>query len=81
MSDFYQAINWNSLEDLIDKLTWEKLVEQFWTDTRIPVSNDLLQNKALKINEIYQSRHPLKIKVASVFLESFLFYSGFFAPL
>ncbi|WP_273340495.1 class 1b ribonucleoside-diphosphate reductase subunit beta [Alloiococcus otitis] len=169
MSDFYQAINWNNLEDLIDKLTWEKLVEQFWTDTRIPVSNDLndwrelsseekdmiakvfagltlldtlqsqdgmsvmkdsvrtqheeavfnniefmesmhaksyssifstlntkeeieaifdwahsndlLQNKALKINEIYQSRHPLKIKVASVFLESFLFYSGFFAPL
>ncbi len=169
MNDFYQAINWNNLEDLIDKLTWEKLVEQFWTDTRIPVSNDLndwrelspeekdmiakvfagltlldtlqsqdgmsvmkdsvrtqheeavfnniefmesmhaksyssifstlntkeeieaifdwahsndlLQNKALKINEIYQSRHPLKIKVASVFLESFLFYSGFFAPL
>ena len=41
MNDFYQAINWNNLEDLIDKLTWEKLVEQFWTDTRIPVSNDL----------------------------------------
>lgn len=29
------------MEDIVDKLTWEKLVEQFWTDTRIPVSNDL----------------------------------------
>ena len=26
---------------MIDKLTWEKLTEQFWLDTRIPVSNDL----------------------------------------
>ena len=39
--NYYSAINWNRLEDAIDKMTWEKLVEQFWTDTRIPVSNDL----------------------------------------
>lgn len=169
MSEFYKAINWNQIEDLIDKMTWEKLVEQFWTDTRIPVSNDLddwrelskaeqdmigkvfggltlldtlqsqdgmsvikdsirtrheeavynniefmesmhaksyssifstlntkeeiedifdwthsnemLQRKAQIINGIYQEGHPLKVKVASVFLESFLFYSGFYAPL
>lgn len=37
----YKAINWNDIEDVIDKLTWEKLTEQFWLDTRIPVSNDL----------------------------------------
>ena len=37
----YQAINWNEIEDMIDKLTWEKLTEQFWLDTRIPLSNDL----------------------------------------
>ena len=37
----YQAINWNAIEDMIDKLTWEKLTEQFWLDTRIPLSNDL----------------------------------------
>lgn len=36
-----KAINWNAIEDAIDKATWEKLTEQFWLDTRIPLSNDL----------------------------------------
>ena len=165
----YDAINWNKIEDMIDKLTWEKLVEQFWTDTRIPLSNDLsdwarlpknekdmlakvlggltlldtlqsqdgveslkdsirtqheeavynniqfmesmhaksysaifstlnskseiedlfqwintdelLQEKTEIINGIYKNGTDLQRKVASVMLESFLFYSGFFAPL
>lgn len=169
MTKNYKAIDWNSIEDTIDKLTWEKLVEQFWTDTRVPLSNDLddwavlpsiekdmmgkvlggltlldtlqseegvqslkqsirtqheeavynniqfmesmhaksysaifstlnskneieeifhwtnnnelLQFKAKTINEIYHDGTDLQRKVASVFLESFLFYSGFFAPL
>lgn len=37
----YKAINWNQIEDVIDKATWEKLTEQFWLDTRIPISNDI----------------------------------------
>ena len=37
----YNAINWNNIEDMIDKATWEKLTEQFWLDTRIPISNDI----------------------------------------
>ena len=165
----YKAINLNNLEDQIDKATWEKLTEQFWLDTRIPLSNDLadwrefseadkdvvakvfggltlldtlqsqdgvavlkkdirtqqeeavfnniefmesvhaksyssifstlntpkeieeifawtdsneiLQYKAQKINDIYQNGTPLQKKVASVFLETFLFYSGFYTPL
>ncbi|MEG0474762.1 MAG: class 1b ribonucleoside-diphosphate reductase subunit beta [Carnobacterium sp.] len=169
MTKRYDAINWNKIEDMIDKLTWEKLVEQFWTDTRIPLSNDLgdwarlpknekemlakvlggltlldtlqsqdgveslkdsirtqheeavynniqfmesmhaksysaifstlnskaeiedlfqwintdalLQEKTETINDIYQNGTELQRKVASVMLESFLFYSGFFAPL
>lgn len=169
MEDYYQAINWNELEDQIDKATWEKLTEQFWLDTRIPLSNDLsdwrkftaenkkvvehvfggltlldtvqsqdgmdalmkdirtqheravlnniqfmesvhaksyssifstlnttkeieaifkwthsntyLQYKAQKINNIYHKGTPLEKKVASVFLETFLFYSGFYTPL
>lgn len=166
---YYKAIDWNKIEDAVDSATWTKLVEQFWLDTRVPVSNDLddwrqlsedeqdvvnkafvgltlldtlqseegsavmkddvrtqqeeailnnilfmesvhaksystifislnnsnkineifewgnnnklLQNKAQIINEIYQNGTPLQKKVASVFLESFLFYSGFFTPL
>lgn len=41
MTTYYEAINWNEIEDVIDKSTWEKLTEQFWLDTRIPLSNDL----------------------------------------
>ena len=26
---YYAAINWNEIEDIIDKSTWEKLTEQF----------------------------------------------------
>lgn len=166
----YKAINWNDISDEIDKATWEKLTEQFWLDTRVPVSNDLkdwrslddnhrwvvshvfggltlldtlqsqdgmaalrkdvrtqeetavlnniqfmesvhskaystifstlntpdeisdifnwsdteefLQNKAKRIYELYHDdEDPLKKKVSSVFLETFLFYSGFFTPL
>ena len=167
----YKAINWNQVSDMIDKATWEKLTEQFWLDTRIPVSNDLddwreldddhkwtvghvfggltlldtlqseagltalkqdvktphetavlnniqfmesvhaksystifstlntpdeideifswsdseeyLQSKAVKIGNLYldAQEDPLKKKVANVFLETFLFYSGFYTPL
>ncbi|MBM7617822.1 ribonucleoside-diphosphate reductase beta chain [Weissella uvarum] len=169
MSEQYKPINWNKIEDAIDKATWEKLTEQFWLDTRIPLSNDLddwrqmsktehnlvgkvfggltlldtlqsqdgmtslkadirtqqeeavlnniefmesvhaksyssifetlnteaeindifewaesdefLQYKAQKINDIYHNGSALERKVASVFLETFLFYSGFYTPL
>ncbi|MBS9335333.1 class 1b ribonucleoside-diphosphate reductase subunit beta [Fructobacillus sp. M1-13] len=166
----YTAVNWNNIEDSLDKATWEKLTQQFWLDTRVPISNDLrvwrgeldaaerrvynlvfgglttldtlqsqdgmaalradavnqkeeavlnniqfmesvhaksyssifetlnnkseieetfdwadhdefLQYKANKINDIYQNGTPLQKKVASVFLETFLFYSGFYTPL
>lgn len=166
---YYKAINWDDIEDQVDKATWEKLTQQFWLDTRVPVSNDLgdwrnlspeehtlvervfggltlldtlqsqdginelrkdvrtqeekacfnniqfmesvhaksystifitlntseeideifdwtdhneyLQHKAKVINEIYHNGTPLQKKVASVFLETFLFYSGFYTPL
>lgn len=165
----YNAINWNAVEDVLDKTTWEKLTEQFWLDTRIPLSNDLddwrtlsdtekelvghvfggltlldtlqsengvdvlrkdsktqheeavlnniqfmesvhaksyssifstlntqkeideifdwtlhnehLQFKAKVVNDIYMTGTPLQKKAASVLLESFLFYSGFYTPL
>ena len=48
---YYKAIDWNKVEDMIDKLTWEKLTEQFWLDTRIPVSNDLDDWRTLSMAE------------------------------
>ncbi len=33
MAKQYIAINWNAIEDEVDKATWEKLTEQFWLDT------------------------------------------------
>ncbi len=49
-----------------------------WSD-----SEEYLQNKAVKIAGMYMDDtvDPLKKKVANVFLETFLFYSGFFTPL
>ena len=76
--EFMESMHAKSYSSIFSTLNTKEEIEAIFDWAH---SNDLLQNKALKINEIYQSRHPLKIKVASVFLESFLFYSGFFAPL
>ncbi|BDE75560.1 ribonucleotide reductase of class Ib (aerobic), beta subunit [Staphylococcus phage PALS_2] len=166
---YYTPVNWNRVDDYVDIMTYDTLVSQFWTSTRIPVSNDIkawsntddltkgvvnkvfaeltildtlqsregsdalmhsalttleedvlrnigfmesiharsystifttlctskevdenfewaennkyVQKKIKLINEAYQSGDILKIQAASVFLESFLFYSGFYTPL
>ena len=165
----FKAINWNNIEDMVDKLTFEKLTSQFWLDSRMVPSNDIsdwatlsdkektlynkvfggltlldtlqgedgnaaimvdatsqheiavlaniqfmehvhaksystifstlcspkeitdvfewadtneyLQYKAHTIRHVYQTGTPLQKKAASVLLETFLFYSGFYAPL
>src|SRR5699024_10850663 len=43
--------------------------------------NEFLQQKARIILRYYVGDDPLKKKIASVMLESFLFYSGFYLPL
>ena len=43
--------------------------------------NENLQRKAKIVMSYYQGDNPLKKKVASTLLESFLFYSGFFLPM
>ncbi|WP_019219963.1 class 1b ribonucleoside-diphosphate reductase subunit beta [Bartonella florencae] len=40
-----------------------------------------LQKKARLVLERYEGNDPLKKKIASTFLESFLFYSGFYLPM
>lgn len=27
---YYKSINWNMAEDVLDKMTWEKLTSQVW---------------------------------------------------
>ena len=43
--------------------------------------NPYLQKKAEIILSYYRGDDPLKRKVASTLLESFLFYSGFYLPM
>ncbi len=43
--------------------------------------NEFLQRKSVLILDQYRADDPLKRKIASVFLESFLFYSGFYLPM
>lgn len=167
--NLHKAINWNKIEDTVDKMTYEKLTEQFWLSTRMPVSkdksdwsklpviekrlvervfagltdldtlqsedgissmrgdartqheiavlnniqfmeseharsyssifstlnspkeideifewaekNEYLTKKSELISDIYSNGTPLQKKIASVYLESFAFYSGFYTPL
>lgn len=48
---------------------------------RWAVENPNLQKKAQIVMDFYQGDSPLKRKVASTLLESFLFYSGFYLPM
>ncbi|MCD7101819.1 class 1b ribonucleoside-diphosphate reductase subunit beta [Pseudoclavibacter sp. 13-3] len=48
---------------------------------RWSVDNQKLQRKAAIVLEYYRGDDPLKRKVASTLLESFLFYSGFYLPM
>src|SRR5699024_263915 len=165
----YHGIDWSNLEDEMDRIVFDQLVSQFWTSTRVPVSNDIanwskstdekrevinmalsglttldtlqsregldsiltgattphetdvynnikfmesihaqsystifttlnktskvesifkwgsdnkhLQKKIRLILDVYKTEDTIKVKVASVFLESFLFYSGFYPAL
>ena len=165
----FEAINWNRIEDQVDKDVWDRLVSNFWLPEKVPLSNDIpswnkltdaerlltmrvftgltmldtlqgsvgavelmkdaetpheeavfaninfmeqvhaksyssifstlastkeidaafrwsrendvLQKKAKIVKDIYEGEHSVEKKIASVFLESFMFYSGFYLPL
>lgn len=165
----FEAINWNRIEDQVDKDVWDRLVSNFWLPEKVPLSNDIpswnkltdaerlltmrvftgltmldtlqgsvgavelmrdsetpheeavfanvnfmenvhaksyssifstlastkeidaafrwsrendiLQKKAKIVKDIYEGGDPIKKKIASVLLESFMFYSGFYLPL
>ncbi len=76
---FMEAVHARSYSSVFSTLcTTPQIDEAFrWAE-----ENELLQRKAQIILDDYKaSKDPLKKKVASVFLESFLFYSGFYLPM
>ncbi|EGA71930.1 ribonucleoside-diphosphate reductase subunit beta [Vibrio sinaloensis DSM 21326] len=76
---FMEAVHARSYSSVFSTMcTTPQIDEAFrWAD-----ENPLLQKKAQLVLEDYLAQgDPLKKKVASVFLESFLFYSGFYLPM
>ncbi len=65
------------LVDLLDAVPTPEIDDAF----RWSVENENLQKKARIVMDYYRGDEPLKRKVASTLLESFLFYSGFYLPL
>jgi ribonucleoside-diphosphate reductase beta chain len=75
---FMESVHAKSYSSIFSTLNTVKEIEDIfaWVD-----ENKFLQKKANIVNEIYKNGTPLEKKVASVFLETFLFYSGFYTPL
>lgn len=75
---FMEAVHARSYSSIFSTLCQTKDVDAAyaWSEENAP-----LQQKAQIILTHYASDDPLKKKIASVFLESFLFYSGFWLPM
>lgn len=76
---FMESVHARSYSSVFSTLASTAEIDDAFRWSRENVS---LQNKASKILEQYNlADHPAKKKIASVFLEGFMFYSGFFLPL
>jgi len=75
---FMEAVHARSYSSIFSTLCQTKDVDDAYRWSR---ENGHLQKKADLILRQYRSTDPLRKKVASVFLESFLFYSGFYLPI
>lgn len=75
---FMEAVHARSYSSIFSTLCKTVDVDEAY---RWSEENTFLQNKARIILTRYHGGDPLKKKIASVFLESFLFYSGFYLPM
>ncbi|RLM19538.1 class 1b ribonucleoside-diphosphate reductase subunit beta [Brenneria alni] len=75
---FMEAVHARSYSSIFSTLCLTSEVDDAY---RWSEENPALQKKASIILNHYRSDDPLMKKVASVFLESFLFYSGFYLPM
>lgn len=75
---FMEAVHAQSYSAIFSTLCSKRQIKAAYAWSE---NNEHLQKKAALIREQYHSNDPLKRKIASVFLESFLFYSGFYLPM
>jgi len=75
---FMESVHARSYSSIFSTLCSTKVIDEAfeWSE-----NNEFLQKKADLVLEKYAADNPAKKKVASVFLESFLFYSGFYLPM
>ena len=75
---FMESVHAKSYSSIFSTLCSTKEIDEAF---RWSVENENLQKKARIVMEYYRGDEPLKRKVASTLLESFLFYSGFYLPM
>jgi ribonucleoside-diphosphate reductase beta chain len=75
---FMESVHAKSYSSVFSTLTSTQEIEDAF---RWSEDNEYLQKKAQIVLERYNGNDPLKRKIASTFLESFLFYSGFYWPM
>lgn len=75
---FMESVHAKSYSSVFSTLTSTQEIEDAF---RWSEDNPYLQKKAEIVLSYYQGDNPLKRKIASTFLESFLFYSGFYWPM
>ncbi|MGM0386877.1 MAG: class 1b ribonucleoside-diphosphate reductase subunit beta [Actinomycetota bacterium] len=75
---FMESVHAKSYSSIFSTLISTRDIDEafLWSE-----ENEALQNKARIILDYYRGDDPEKRKVASTMLESFLFYSGFYAPM
>ena len=75
---FMESVHAKSYSSIFSTLASTKEIDEAF---RWSTENENLQKKAQIVMDYYQGDDPLKRKVASTLLESFLFYSGFYLPM
>lgn len=75
---FMESVHAKSYSSIFSTLASTKEIDAAfaWSE-----ENEFLQKKAEIVLDYYEGDSPLKRKVASTLLESFLFYSGFYLPM
>ena len=75
---FMESVHAKSYSSIFSTLCSTKEIDEAF---RWSVENPNLQKKAQIVMDYYRGDEPLKRKLASTLLESFLFYSGFYLPM